>query len=165
MRLTPIEIRQHRFNTRLRGFDPDEVNVFLEAVVTDFEEVVRENAKLRREAERLASELESFRGRERTIQETLTTAQTVVDQLKRTAVKESEVLVTGAELRAEQLLRHAEKARGALQHEVLQLRQLRARVDLDLRRTLEGYLKIVDSFRDASEAADDLVEDAEPLDD
>ena len=28
MRLTPIEIRQHRFNVRVRGFDRDEVEAF-----------------------------------------------------------------------------------------------------------------------------------------
>jgi DivIVA domain-containing protein len=89
MRLTPLEIRQHRFTTRMRGFDAGEVEAFLETVVADFEDVVRENAQLRREAERLARDLDAYRAREKTIQDTLTTAQSVVEQLKRTAIKES----------------------------------------------------------------------------
>ena len=49
MRLTPIEIRRHRFQTRMRGFDREEVRTFLDIVLSDFEDVVRENAKLRRD--------------------------------------------------------------------------------------------------------------------
>ena len=56
MRLTPLEIRQHKFGAAMRGFDRGEVVAFLDTVVADFEDVVRENARLRREAERLARE-------------------------------------------------------------------------------------------------------------
>ena len=53
MRLTPIEIRRHRFSSRVRGFDRDEVRAFLDMVIADFEDVVRQNAQLRRDNERL----------------------------------------------------------------------------------------------------------------
>ena len=114
MRLTPLEIRQHRFTTRFRGFDAGEVEAFLETVVADFEDVVRENAQLRREAERLARDLDAYRAREKTIQDTLTTAQAVVEQLKRTAIKESETLVVDAELRAEKIVAEARERRAEL---------------------------------------------------
>ena len=131
MRLTPIEIRQHRFNTRLRGLDRDEVDAFLETVVSDFEELVRENAQLRREGERLSREVESYKSREKTIQETLTTAQGVVEQLKRTAVKESETIVVDAEMKAEQIIADARKRCLELTHEIGELKHMRARLDGD----------------------------------
>ncbi len=164
MRLTPIEIRQHRFNHRMRGYDRHEVEAFLDTVVADFEEVVRENAKLRREAERLARELDTYRGREKTIQETLTTAQSVVDQLKRTAIKEAESTVVCAELRAEQLLVEARTRRSELAHEISELQHMRIRVDTDLRRTLEGYLKLIDAFEEARHDTTEPIElpDATP---
>jgi cell division initiation protein len=152
MRLTPIEIRQHRFNSRVRGFDRDEVEAFLETVVADFEELVRENAQLRREAERLAREVDSLRSREKMIQETLTTAQGVVDQLKRTAIKESENIVVDAELRAEKVLAEARQRRADLSHEIAELHHTRARLDSDLRKTLDGYARLIDAFQDAREA-------------
>jgi cell division initiation protein len=151
MRLSPLQIRQYRFNRRLRGFDPKEVEVFLESVVADLEEVVRENAALRREIEKLARELEGYRGRERTIQETLTTAQSVVEELRRTAVKESEVLVSTAELRAEQILRRSEEQRAEVDREIAELRHVRARVQADVRKTLEGYVSLVDGLARADE--------------
>jgi cell division initiation protein len=153
MRLSPLQIRQYRFNTRFRGFDPREVEVFLESVVADLEEVVRENAALRREIEKLSRDLEGYRGRERTIQETLTTAQSVVDELRRTAVKESEVMVSTAELRAEQILRRTEEQRAEVDREIGELRHLRARVEADVRRTIEGYLSLLDGLAAAGDPA------------
>lgn len=147
MRLTPIEIRQHRFHSRFRGFDVEEVRTFLEVVVGDFEEVVRENAQLRREAERLARELDSYRSREQTIQQTLTTAQTIVDELKRTAVKESEVLVAEAELKSEKLMQEVREERARLMTEISEMRHMRSQLEIDLSKTLEGYLSLIEAFR------------------
>jgi cell division initiation protein len=156
MRLTPIEIRQHRFNHRFWGCDSHEVESFLQTVVEDFEEVVRENARLRREAERLGRDLEEHRSRERTIQETLTTAQGVVDQLKRTAVKEAEVLVSEAEVRAEKIVSQADVTRAELAKEIAELRQLRRRLGLELRQTIEGYTSLIDAYEESlAEAAPD----------
>ncbi len=147
MRLTPIEIRQHRFNLRLRGFDAHEVRSFLETIVHDFEEVVRENAHLRRESERLARDLNAYSARERNIQETLTTAQNVMNELKRTALKEAEVLVSEAKLQGEKLMQQARDERAALEHEITELRHLRERLEVDLRRTLDGYVALIDAYK------------------
>jgi cell division initiation protein len=146
MRLTPLEIRQHKFGSQMRGFDRSEVSAFLDTVVADFEDVVRENAQLRREAERLARELDAYRSREKTIQDTLTTAQTVVEQLKRTAIKESESIVIDAELRAEKLLSEAREQRATLANEIREQRHMRQRLEADLRRTLESYGKLIEAF-------------------
>ena len=157
MRLTPLEIRQHKFGTSLRGFDKVEVDAFLETVVADFEDVVRENAQLRREAERLGRDLDAYRAREKTIQDTLTTAQAVVEQLKRTAIKESESLVVDAELRAEKIVAEARQRRDELAHDIREQRHLRQRLGEDLRRTLDGYIRLIDAFADAEEEKPDAV--------
>jgi len=146
MRLTPLEIRQHKFGSQMRGFDRGEVSSFLDTVVADFEDVVRENAQLRRESERLARELDAYRSREKTIQDTLTTAQTLVEQLKRTAIKESESIVIDAELRAEKLLAEAREQRAELANEIREQKHLRQRLEADLRRTLESYGKLIDAM-------------------
>jgi cell division initiation protein len=156
MRLTPLEISRHEFRTRWRGLDPEEVYAFLETVVADFEEVVRENARLRSEAEQLARDLDGLRKRERTLQDTLTTAQTVVDQLRRTAIKEAEVKVSEAEVQAESLLRNAETRRDQVVREVSELSQIRDRAEFDIRRRLESYLQMLDALREARSEADEL---------
>lgn len=162
MRLTPIEIRSHRFSTRLRGYDAVEVEAFLETVVADFEEVVRENAQLRRESERLGRELDTHRGREQNIQQTLTTAQGVVENLKRTALKEAEVLVSEAELRSEKLLAEAHANRNRVELEIAELKHLRNRLAAEVRQTVERYLSMMDAYDDAHRSAAERIDEVDP---
>ena len=148
MRLNPLEIRQHRFHTRFRGFDPGEVDMFLEAVVSDYEEVVRENAHLRQETEELRREVERLRAKETSIQETLTTAQQVVEGLKHTAIKEAEVRVSEAQVTAVKLLHDAEERRQDLRRDILELEQLRNRAEDDVCRDLERTLSTIQALRE-----------------
>lgn len=43
MPLTPLDIHNKEFSRRLRGYDEDEVNEFLDQVIKDYEGVIREN--------------------------------------------------------------------------------------------------------------------------
>ncbi len=148
MRLNPLEIRQHRFHTRLRGFDPGEVDTFLEAVVSDYEDVVRENARLRQETEELRREVARLRSKETSIQETLTTAQQVVEGLKQTAIKEAEIRVSEAQVTAVKLLHDAEEHRQDLRRDILELEQLRNRAEDDVCRDLERTLSTIQALRE-----------------
>jgi cell division initiation protein len=73
----------------------------------------------------------------------------VVEQLKRTAIKESETLVVDAELRAEKIVSEARERRAELANEIREQKYLRQRLEVDLRRTLEGYVKLIDAFSSA----------------
>ena len=59
MRMTPLEIQNHRFARRVRGFDRDEVESFLQMVTEDYEALVIENAEQRERARRLEEKLET----------------------------------------------------------------------------------------------------------
>ena len=48
MRITPHDIRQQQFTVRMfRGFDPQEVDAFLEDVADDYESLLKENQLLK----------------------------------------------------------------------------------------------------------------------
>jgi len=46
LRITPLDIYQQEFKRVLRGFDPDEVEDFLERVAEDYEQLIKANASL-----------------------------------------------------------------------------------------------------------------------
>ena len=43
MPITSLEIKDKSFSTKFRGFDPEEVDEFLDIVVRDYETLVRSN--------------------------------------------------------------------------------------------------------------------------
>ena len=75
MKMTPLDIRQKRFEITMRGYNRREVEGFLELTASEFEEVVKENISLKEELKRTLVRLEQHLEREKTLQETMVTAQ------------------------------------------------------------------------------------------
>jgi DivIVA domain-containing protein len=46
LRLTPLDIKKQEFKRSMRGYDPEEVNAFLEMVAEEFEALHREKNRL-----------------------------------------------------------------------------------------------------------------------
>ena len=53
MKITPLDIQQQKFKIRFRGFDPQEVDLFLEQMADGFESLLKENENLQEEIRRL----------------------------------------------------------------------------------------------------------------
>ena len=84
--ITPLDMRQARFTTAIRGFDKTDVTTFLQEAAEGFDHALRENERLRMEIVRLEASLQQFRELEGSLRTTLMTAQTVADE-SRTAVR------------------------------------------------------------------------------
>ena len=52
MKVTPLDLRQQRFKTVMRGYDRGEVAAFLNEVADDYENALREADRLRQEVRR-----------------------------------------------------------------------------------------------------------------
>src|ERR671930_336093 len=59
MKITPLDIRQKRFEAAVRGFSKREVEAFLELLAGEFEELVKENISLKEELKRTQLQFES----------------------------------------------------------------------------------------------------------
>src|ERR671922_25146 len=85
MKVTPLDLRQQRFNTVMRGYDRAEVNAFLADTAEEYENALRENDRLKQEVSKLEAILKEHRGQEVNLRNTLMTAQKLADDIKDTA--------------------------------------------------------------------------------
>lgn len=154
MRMTPLDIRNQRFRSRLRGYDPSEVDTFIQMVAGDYESLVREADTLRERVRGLELRLEELTAQEKTLQETLVTAQSVASDVKQTAIRESEVMISEAEVKAERVVHAAHRQVARLAEDIRELKILRARVAEAVRSTLQTHMALLDSL--AAEPQDDL---------
>lgn len=157
MRLTPLDIQNHRFAQRLRGYDPEEVQAFHRMVAEDFEALIRECERLRERIRELEGRVEEMSAREELLRQTLLTAQSVSDDLRRTAAKEAEVMLAEAEVRAEKLLDAAHRRVAKLAEDIREMRTLRTRMAASVRSAIETHLQILDGL--SAELPDDPVLD------
>ena len=155
MRLTPLDIQNHRFATRFRGLDPVEVESFLSLLSEDYEALLRERDALAERVRTLERRVEGLSQNEKILQDTLVTAQTLSGDLKRTAMKESEVLVSEAEVKAEKVLDAAHRRAAKLAEDIRAMRQLRGRLAGALRQTIQTHLSLLETLsKDGEEEAE-----------
>jgi cell division initiation protein len=143
--MTATDIRQQQFAVRLfRGFDPQEVDAFLEEMADDVEELTRENALLKEQLVALEEKSRGVEGREKTLQETLVTTQKIAEEFKENARREAELVLREAHLRAEKFMQDAREEHAKLTGEIGSLRRLRRQLGEEIMSTLATHKRLAE---------------------
>lgn len=104
MKLTPIDITNKEFRKMLRGYDPEEVDEFLDQIVEDYEELFKENSLLKEKINAMNEKIEHYSKIESTIQNTLLLAQNAAEQAKISSQKEADMVIKHANDSAKKIL-------------------------------------------------------------
>ncbi|OGX60709.1 MAG: septum formation initiator [Paenibacillus sp. RIFOXYA1_FULL_44_5] len=145
MPLTPLDIHNKEFSRRIRGYDEDEVNEFLDQVIKDYEALIRENKEIKNEIETVKERLAHFSSIEETLSKTIVVAQEAADEVRSNSKKESQLILKEAEKNADRIINEAlAKARKiAIDTEELKKQALVYRTRF--RALLEAQLEIIES--------------------
>ncbi len=144
MRISPLEIQQHQFKVRFRGYDAQDVDLFLDMVAQEMEELTEENNSLREDNKRLLEQLRGHREQERTIKDALLTLQHTTEQMKTLGQREAELALSEARQEAERIVKEADEIRARIINEAEQLRRQRSELVASLRATLISHLKLLE---------------------
>lgn len=144
MKITPLDIQQMVFRVKLRGYDREEVNRFLEEVAQTVESLNRDSATLRERIVFLEQQVCELKRTETTLSNTLISAQSLADDVKRSAQRDAELIVKEAELKAGELIRHARMELGETQRDLSQLQKQRLLMVERMRATLHTFERMLD---------------------
>ena len=114
MALTPLDIQNKSFQTKMRGYEKDEVDDFLDLIVRDYEDAVQKNRELEKALKHAEEKLEYFNELKDALNQSIIVAQDTADKVKTSASKESEVIVTSAQNKADEMVAKAEKRADSL---------------------------------------------------
>lgn len=109
MKLTAMDINNKEFKRGLRGYSVEEVDEFLDQIVESYEELYKENSRLKESLSRVNEKLDHYEKLESTIQNTLLLAQNAADQAKESSEKQAELIIGNANETAQRIL---DKAHG-----------------------------------------------------
>lgn len=104
MKITPVDITNKEFRKMLRGYDPEEVDEFLDQIVEDYEELFKENSLLKEKINAMNEKIEHYSKIESTIQNTLLLAQNAAEQAKVSSQKEADMVIKHANDSAKKIL-------------------------------------------------------------
>ena len=109
MNLSPLDIQQHKFSVKFRGYDVEEVESFLEAVAQEAEEYIHKINELNEELERKNERIWEYQNMEKTLKETLMIAQAASEEVKHNAQKAAEDIREHAQREAESTVEEAKR--------------------------------------------------------
>jgi cell division initiation protein len=145
MRLSAMDIRQQQFSVKLlRGFDPQEVDAFLDEVADDWEELLKENNLLKEQLTTLEDQKRATDEQNKTLQQTLIVAQKMAEEFRESSKRAADIVLREAQLQAEKLLEEARQEQTRLLGEVAALRQQRRQVSEELLSILRMHQRLVE---------------------
>lgn len=108
MDLTPKDIQEKRFHEKFRGYNEEEVDVFLDSVADSYERIYRESQELKQRIRKLEERLNEAEGTESMLKRTLLAAQKSADEAVSEAKEQSRSLVGDAQEKADKIIADAE---------------------------------------------------------
>ena len=148
---TPLDVRQAKFSTSMRGYERAEVNAFLLEAADGYEQAMRENERLRQEVARLEASLTQYRELEGALKGALMSAQKVSDDMKETASLDAARIVREAEGRAELITQKAQAALEDIQREIDGMRLKRRESEVALESIIAALHSTLEYVREQAQ--------------
>jgi cell division initiation protein len=148
MNVSPLDLRQQKFRTAFRGLDPVEVSSFLLAVADDYEQALREADRLRQDVARLEMVVRGHVEQEKSLQNTLITAQRLADDIKAGAEEDAMRIVREAESRSALLIDKTQARVEDIQRDIDGLKLKRRDVETSLEASIQALRNTLEFVRE-----------------
>lgn len=146
MKLTALEIKQQQFEKSLRGYDPAEVQSYLNLVASEWEHMVGKVRELETQVDKMNNKLKHYERVEEALHETLQTAKSSAEEKLSGAKKEASIIREKAEMEADSIIKDANQERREIRQNIIQLIDKREEIIRSIRSYLENTLESLDQF-------------------
>lgn len=153
--ITPSDIENKQFGRVKKGYNPDEVDDFLDLVILDMEKLLRENRQLKDELGKAHTQVDKHMSSETSVYETLEAAKSLMNDIAASAERRAEILLKNAELEADIITKEAKESIARLTEDGNRLKTKVEMLKSRYKNLLEAELERVDFL------GEDLIENFE----
>lgn len=146
MAFLPKDIIKHQFSKALRGYDPIEVEAYLEVLAEKFTDIMDENRSLREKNETYETNFKEFEAVRNQFRNQQVNAQKDMKTLRVKAEKEAKIILMDAKLKAENIVNSAYKDMSKLRQEIDELKQLKSSFIVRFRTILRQQLDTLELY-------------------
>ncbi|MEJ6400791.1 DivIVA domain-containing protein [Nicoliella lavandulae] len=109
MVLSPQDIHNKEFSIKMRGYNIDQVNDFLDQIIKDYQITIKQNDDLRTALNDTQSKLKHFNNLQNSLNQSILVAQQAADQVKNKADGEADEIIAKANQRAQSVINDADQ--------------------------------------------------------
>ena len=142
--LKPVDIQNKDFEKKLKGYDCDEVDEFLDQVLVDYDMLCRENKYLKEKNADIKESVDRYRLMEVTIKQTVEVAQKNADEIVSAAKLEAKNITQKAEMEAKKAISAIDEEHVRKHHELLSLKSQVESYRQRMKSLSETILKMMD---------------------
>ena len=144
--LTPIDIQNKEFEKKLKGYDCDAVDDFLDVVIQDYEALCKENNALKEKVTMLTDAVNRYKEIEDTMHRSLYVAPQSAQDIKNNATMEAQAIVNRAKLDATRLARQIDEEHIKKHQEMLKIKQDVDTYKTRIKTVCENLIKTLDEI-------------------
>jgi cell division initiation protein len=156
MRISPLDILQQKFKSKLKGYDSEEVEAFLNLVAEDYKKANEEISRLTEKIEEQKKEIEELLAREKVLKEAIISTRKITEQIQQNAENEASNIIKQAEMMSHSIMEQARNEVSNTKNEIDKLRVFRKQTYLKLESELNLFLKTLDEFKEKIEQEDKI---------
>ena len=119
--ITPNDIATKDFKKVAVGYSPEEVDTFLDDIYEDYEKLYKESLKEKTVAVSVAEDADRFKNLEKSIERTLSFAESAAEETKAAAKAEAEAIISEAKAQAHEILSAARTRSYQLEQDIMAL--------------------------------------------
>lgn len=144
MKISPIDVTNKSFSSKMFGIDENEVMDFLTLVAAQMEETLRERNTLREILREKELSIAESKEKESLLKSTITTASQMADRFRSDAEREAHLIITDAQQKAEMITRDSRESLRKLYQEIAELRKARMQFEANLKAIAQAHLTLLD---------------------
>ena len=146
--LTALEIENKSFAKVLRGYDPLEVDEFLDSVAESLHDYAGRCKRLEHEIQLLDDQLKEYANLKNSLQEALLMAQRSADEKVSASKQQGEAIIAEARAKSENILFDASREKDHCMREVNQLKKLKRELTSEIRTLLSRFSSLVEPVQE-----------------
>lgn len=144
--LRPIDIQNKEFEKKLKGYNCDEVDDFLDVVIQDYELLFKENRTLKDKIGLLTETVERYRKMEDAMEKTIAMARETAEEARKNAEAEASAIINKAKLDASYLSRQIDDEHMKRHQEMLNVKSEIEQYKMRIKSLCANMIKMVDDM-------------------
>lgn len=144
--LTPVDIQNKEFEKKLKGYDCDAVDDFLDLIIQDYDMLCKENQALRDKIDLLNETVDRYKELEETMHKSLDVARQSAQDIKNNANMEAQAILNRAKLDATRLARQIDEEHIRKHQEMLAVKQEVDTYKTRIKTVCENLLKTINEI-------------------
>ncbi|MGN0148965.1 MAG: DivIVA domain-containing protein [Clostridia bacterium] len=144
--LRPIDIQNKEFAKKIKGYDCDEVDDFLDAIIQDYELLCKENQTLKDRLSLMTNTVDHYKQMEATMQKSLDVARQSAEDIRNNANIEAQTIISKAKLDAARLSKQIDEEHIRKHQEMLGVKTEVEAYKSRVRSLCENMIKMVDNM-------------------